>query len=435
MLLSLVCVAQAEPSMFIRDEFDTDDLGSFNPIQYRGNYTDGDGISYGSKTDIIDGNTTWKSQGASQGDVKFTIVSDGAYKGQALKLSKKAYSGASYRLDTLNVTSASNANPVVVNFKLKILDDGFDGEDTSTRQLTTITAGGATVLYIMESDGPKFVPNNGNGSRIAYELNQWYDVTIKFTSSAIYTTVKDVNGNVATGESTKSSTAGVIIQSDEKNASAIIVDEMYMVQGEGMQTEIISSSLPEDKKNVSRMPEISLGFNQPVFADINTSFIIKDSSNNVVDESSIDVEAIGFDEGIKITVGEMLAKGEDYTMTISGLKNLGEFPRSEDIVIEFTTEFAHELTALNKERTVAGDKTQVDVAFGNTLGYASTPVRVMGIVYENGKMSSLEYKTAAVDAQGNLTVVFDTIAPAQPFSLLVFDESNTLVPVSEAISF
>ena len=359
------------------------------------------------------------------------ISADG-YSGKGFKITATTTGAKWYQLGTENFVATADA-PVYVNFKLRI-DNDADGTAAFP-----IRVAYDNFLYIQKNNSTGvnsiFFAQNGSG-HLPYEVGKWYDFRVKFSLGRVSAEIEDENGNMITGYRDCSGTFLDFKGAGSQNATiagtGISLDEFRVVQGNDYVVGFDQNSLPADTQSISRVPEFNLSFNAPA----NLSFMtvtVADSNGTPVPASNYTVtKKLGIGASVKFT--QMLDKGENYTVTFSGIENLAGVVQG-NIVFPFTTEYAHKFTVENKERTVVSEKTQVDLTLGNTLGYTSTPVRVMGVIYENGKMSSLEYKTAAVDSLGNLSVVFDTIAPSQPFSLLVFDDSNTLIPVSEVISF
>ncbi len=255
MLMSLVCVAQAEDGIYRQDEFDINPLGSFNPIVYRGNYN-----NQGSTTDIV-GNDTSRSVN-SDSKVKFEIINDDVYQGQALKISN--VESTYFILSTEDMPNATDENPAYLNFKLKILDDA------NGSQAFKMYAGGTTgtsnqVLQIVSLDGKSvFLPANDE-NRLAYELDKWYDITFKYVTGFIEITVQDADGNKATGKAERTTNRGLYFVSNGVNSASVIIDEMYAIQGEAAMNLVTS-----DKGSVKFDTYVNLheGFN---FAELPNS--------------------------------------------------------------------------------------------------------------------------------------------------------------------
>lgn len=376
-----------------------------------------------SQTDLGAAHKVFSSSKFYAEGAELEIIEDG-YKGKALKITEDG--GSVWTLQT-NDAIFSETQCTYITFKLCILDNA-----DSTVNLPVKT-GFDSLLLIQQNSGKDVLWTYGSNAKLPYELGEWYDVRVKYEVGRTEIEVENADGDVAKGYSSSaykrlnftasSAVAGVSIAIDEVN--------MYVVDLAD-DVDVLENSLPENIQSLSRMPEFDLRFNQPLSAG-NAVVTIADELGNTVPSESYKVTPDGH-LGIKVEFTGMLNKGADYTMKISGLKMWsGEV--ANDVYVEFTTEFAHKLTLTDKQVTTEGQKTVVTISFDGTMGYNSTPVRVMGIIYENGKMTSLEYKDANVDEDGKLIVDFDTIDADEPFSVLVFDSSNTLIPVSEAICF
>ena len=417
LLTSFVFVAEASSTCLLED-FESLELGSIgNAVTFRlNNAMFNDSFFYDSGATI-------------------EVVEDG-YKGKGLLVTEDG--GSPFQL---GVTTAepTEDTPVYFSFKMKVMNDA-DG----TASLP-IMLGYDNFIYIQQNGGRGVLwPMNDSDKelgapRMPYELDKWYTFNITFTTDGAYAEISDDEGNVTKGYNKNSKTKYFVFKAAPNNkqgiaGTSIMIDEIYMYTIDRDEAIVIDpDTLPEDSLFMSRKPTFELGINQPANLD--------DAVVSVVDSEGAEVEDLMYSIknnglfGIKVEIESMLGKAEDYTMSISGIKDYyGD--SEEDLTVDFTTEYAHMRAVVDSSATVNDGTVSAQLVFNNPLGYDAIPVKVMCVAYENNMMTAMDYVEGQIDADGNLGVEFNMgeLTGAEDINILVFDESNTLIPVTEAIS-
>lgn len=417
MLLStFVFVAEAESSCLIED-FESMALGNI-----------GNAVSFRTSNEMFN-DTFFYDSGAT-----IEVVEDG-YKGKGLKVTEDG--GSPFQLGVLPVTP-TEGNPVYFTFKMKILDD------VNGTANMPIMLGYDNFIYIQQNSGRGVLwPMNDSDKelgapRMPYQIDKWYTFNITFTTDCAYAEISDDDGNMTKGYNKNSKNKYFVFKSAPNNqqsvaGASIMIDEMYMYTIDRDEAVIIdSATLPEDISSMSRKPSFELGLNQPVNLDDAVVSVV-DSDGKAVENLQYSLTSTGL-FGIGVEIKSMLGKGIDYTLSISGLKDyFGD--TEEDLCVEFTTEYAHMLEIVDKSVTVEDGEVSAEIIFDNPLGYDAVPVKVMCVAYENGMMTAMDYANEEIDEDGKLTLSFDMgeLTGKEELGILVFDEANTLIPVSEAI--
>jgi len=279
-----------------------------------------------------------------------------------------------------------------------------------------------------------------SGASTICNIGEWYSVQIKFTRTASATradvTIITPDGTAFTGYR-NASTGRKMIYFDDKSGSAgqsIVFDDfrMFTVSGdEEVTTEPIT--VPDSADNMSRVPSMKFTYNPLLNLDATSIMVnILDKEGNALDESMYDYK-VGFDS-IKVEVKELLEKGEDYSVVISGITAPDGTP-AEDYTFNFTTEVSHVLTLADKVVTVDGDTTKVDLSFEGTMGYPETKVKLITTLYSEGKRVFFDYQTAVIDADGKLYLEYQLpeYDEEDDFTISVFDDLKAFIPVCEPI--
>ena len=363
----------------------------------------------------------------------FLEITEDGYKGNALTITENDTSR--FKIALLNETAAFAPTadaPVHISFKLRV--DNNIGE-------FSIDSGYDTLCCTMKSDNDYFFSPNNKSGNMTCVPGEWYDIQVKFSPNRADIRITDKNGTSVTGYRANNANYLVINSSRANNqptvaGQQISIDEIRILQGEEISTEPevkTSEGLTQPTKGVSRMPEFNFCY-EPFMNVVSNGIVV-----SVADEEG---ESVGSDmyevttnfETVNVKFTEMLEKDTTYTITILGVKDMdGADVSAYDFI--FTTELAHKLT-LNSLNITSGDTPAIELTFDGIGGYTSTDVRVMSVIYDDGMMSYLDYRTGIIDADGNL-VLSSYILPSgkelSDLTVLVFADSQQLIPVCEAI--
>ena len=366
------------------------------------------------------------------------ITEDGFNGGKALTITENDTTKFQIALHNDTTAFAPTADaPVYVSFKVKIKDN----VDNTAKYL--INSGYDALCYIMlRNDSYVFFPNSGSGN-LTCVPNEWYDIQVKFTPGRADIRITDKNGTSVTGY--RANNAGYLYMYSSSGGSAasvagqsIAFDEIRISQGVAISTEPTartSDGLSQPTENVSRMPEFNFCY-EPFMRVKSGDMVV-----TVADEGGTPVSSDAYTvttdfERVKVKFSQMLEKDTPYTITLSGVKDMNGDAASP-YSFTFTTELAHKLTlAENGLNITSGETPAIELTFDGTLGYPSTAVKVMSVIYDNGEMSYLDYRAGVIDADGKLVLSAYTLPDGKQLSdltILVFADSQKLIPVCEAI--
>lgn len=340
-------------------------------------------------------------------------------------------------LNDTEVFAPTENAPVYVSFKIKVKDN------LDNTAIFQINYGFDSLCNIMASGSNYvFAPTNKSGNLICIP-DEWYDVQIKLTTSRAEIKITDANGTSVTGY--RANNAGFLYIYSSAGATApsiagqsIAFDEIRILQGEEISTEPKVYTPDGDlqpTENVSRIPEFDFCYEPLMKVSANDMIVtVADQDGFLV--SSDDYKVTTEFETVNVKFTNMLKKGTQYTITLSGVKDMdGADASSYDFT--FNTELVHKLTlAENGLNITSGDAAAIELIFDGTLGYPSTNVIVMSVIYDSGEMSYLDYRTGVIDADGKLVLSSYTLPDGKQLSdltVLVFDESTKLIPICEAI--
>ncbi len=337
-------------------------------------------------------------------------------------------------------------NKVFVTFRLKVVDlaggiiaitlkpaapGASNGHDVLIRQgrIDTLGYWGSVRDYNFTPDmwyTYKFEFANVDGVNQA-SVYIYDDMGNEVISSGPMPGAKPTNGSDYNGEIRNA----LVSVYQYNGASTWAIDDVEIITLDpSVPVAVDKDSLPENIGSMHCKPEFDIKFNQ--FVDMeNMDAIVADAAGNTVSAADYIVTPTG-DDSAKVTFCNFLNKNTTYTISFNGIEAWSGADAS-NVTLDFTTEIAHMLSAKDSSIADSDGKAKVVITFEDTFGYPSTPVRVMAVVYENGMMTKLEYVNGTVDADGKLEAEFSTVDADDDVTVLVFDESNSLIPVSEAI--
>lgn len=301
------------------------------------------------------------------------------------------------------------------------------------------------IFNLKKDDENKFYFETYDGlSKFYYETDKWYTVELAQTATKRTGTIIDENGNVCLSvsrnlapytTSTKQYFTMLALQNgaDSSNSIKAYVDNLKInIYNAQTAPEFIKASIESEATGISRNKPIALSFTQ----EMNPATIsIKDENGDAF--TGFRVEPCGI-LGKKIVFTKLLEKNAEYTIELTSAKNMsGVALNGEDFAFTTCSPYVLQTEYIGKE--LSADKKQLTATYKLTDSESieTMSCRVMGILYDSGKMIDADIVTLTNGAVGaNLTATFSfdqAISDTSSVTITMLEE-NAWLPLNAAIN-